>query len=420
MKWKCPNCFLRNEFNSIKGYTNHMRLCTSNGNNKNVSNEKSVTSSGNSNIQYHPLECRDIIDDDEEELSTKFKTRINQSNPHDSPCIQSNNLPQLQSPFNDNDDNFHEEAFEQEMLPILPADNKYISFQRKFLSIIEKSDDDDNDETFLSGNNSNRVGLSSKLTLGHVEAISNSSSTPGHPRIDNLESPTIRGHPDPRDVLDIFIFCKSHYLTAKDGNDLIILIIQLFRRHPTLKTLFLHRNMRSINKSIDSAIDSLYSSNEIHATLPFKLRGSTTNQRGLIDRLINKRNRNPELIIASGIGLDPMELLAEFAVSHDFDFFDFDPILDIQNGVRQYSTFASAKLYEKIHKEVADTCGIDVKPFCFQYAVDATPVASGGVGNKSVTPVNMRCLQVKTKTALQAESNTSLIGFTPTLTVSKF
>ena len=97
-----------------------------------------------------------------------------------------------------------------------------------------------------------------------------------------------------------------------------------------MKTLFLHRNMRSINQSINSAIDSLYSSNEIHATLPFKLHGSTTNQRGLIDRLINKRNRNPELIIGSGIGLDPMELLAEFAVSHDFDFFEFDPILDIK------------------------------------------------------------------------------------------
>ena len=376
------------------------------------------------------MECRDIIDDDEEELSTRFRSRIKQSTPPISHCIQSNNLPQLETPFNDNNDNFHEEDlehdnfheedFDQEMMQMLP-ENKYISFQRNFLSIVEKSDDEDNEAEPLnsSGNNSNRIGLSSKLTLGHVESISNLYTTPGHPRIGTLESPSIRGHPDPRDVLDIFIFCKSHYLTAKDGNDLIVLIIQLFRRHPTLKTLFLHRNMRSINQSINSAIDSLYTSNEIHATLPFKLRGSTTTQRGLIDRLINKRNRNPELIIASGIGLDPMELLAEFAVSHDFDFFDFDPILDIKNGVRQYSNFASAKLYQKIHKEVADTCGIDVKPFCFQFAVDATPVASGGVGNKSVTPVNMRCLQVKTKTSLQAESNTSLIGFTPTLTVSK-
>ena len=68
MKWKCPNCLLRNEFNSIKSYTNHLRLCTSNGNNKKLSIEQPISSSGNSNYVYHHLECRDIIDDDEEDL----------------------------------------------------------------------------------------------------------------------------------------------------------------------------------------------------------------------------------------------------------------------------------------------------------------------------------------------------------------
>ena len=291
------------------------------------------------------------------------------------------------------------------------------------MSVIEKSDEENNDDSsVLTNSNSNRIGLSSKLKLGHVESISYNSK-PGEPRIDHdspeNSSPTIiRGNPDSRDVLDIFIFCKTHYLSTKEGNNLIILIIQLFRRHPTMKTLFLHRNMKSINRSINEAINALYTSNEIHSTLPFKLRGSNTAQRGVIDRLINKRNRNPQLIIASGIGLDPMELIAEFAVSHDFDQFDFEPILDINNGERSYSKFVTAKLYHKIYKEVSETCGSDVKPFCFQYAIDATPVASGGVGNKSVTPVNIRCLQVTTKSALQAESNTSLIGFTPALTVS--
>ena len=52
--------------------------------------------------------------------------------------------------------------------------------------------------------------------------------------------------------------------------------------------------------------------------------------------------------------------------------------------------------------------------------MDGTPVASGGIGNKSVTPVYARCLQVTTKTALNKESNTNLVGFTPSLTVSYF
>ena len=105
MKWKCTDCFLMNEFNSIKGYQNHMRVCTSNGNNKKLPIDKPVTSSGNSNIKYHPLECRDIIDDEEEELSSRFKSRSKQSHPHDSPCIQSNNCDdQDDNNCDDNDD----------------------------------------------------------------------------------------------------------------------------------------------------------------------------------------------------------------------------------------------------------------------------------------------------------------------------
>jgi hypothetical protein len=179
--------------------------------------------------------------------------------------------------------------------------------------------------------------------------------------------------------------------------------------------------MRSITRSVNRALDSLYFSHEIHATLPYKLRGSNAQQRALIERLLNKRNRNPELIIASGIALDPMELLAEFAVSHDYEEFDFDPVLEIVNGERCYSRFVTAKLFQKIHQETMELCGNQhIKPFCFQFAVDATPVASGGVGNSSVTPVNVRFVQVKTLSALQADSNSSLVGFTPSLTVRYF
>jgi hypothetical protein len=68
MKWKCPNCLLKNEFSSIKSYTNHMRLCTSqpHGNIKNISTTHSKTSTNNTIKYHHPLECLDIIEDDDD------------------------------------------------------------------------------------------------------------------------------------------------------------------------------------------------------------------------------------------------------------------------------------------------------------------------------------------------------------------
>ena len=116
--------------------------------------------------------------------------------------------------------------------------------------------------------------------------------------------------------------------------------------------------------------------------------------------------------------MEILEVLSEFLVSHDFDYFDFLPNMDIQDGNRHYSTFTTGKLYHKIFEETQDLCGKDVIPLCFQIAQDGTPIQSGGVGNKSITPVNMRILNVKSKEALNDESNCSLIGFAPSFTVS--
>ena len=175
--------------------------------------------------------------------------------------------------------------------------------------------------------------------------------------------------------------------------------------------------MKSINRALNRSM-SLYTANEIHTTLHYKLRGNTLSERVTVDKIFNKRDRNPQFIIASGIGMDLMEVLSEVLVSNDFDYFDFLPILDINNGNRSYSTFATAKLYHKTFDEVQVTCGDDVYPFCFQLALDGTPIASGGVGNKSITPVNVRFLQVKSKTALNDEDKCSLVGFSPSFTVS--
>ena len=414
-KWRCNNCIFHPEFISLKSYTNHIRFCSSNAN-SNISN-------GNSNniIPSHHLECNDIeeevIDEDERINLLPNNSPIqdhddNNFNPYDFDDID----------YNSEQNSEHNSESKLDDDSSIIEENKYMKFQHKFLSLIEKSDNNHGHNEIEDSYSPNNIGLSTKLNLGHVSSISKK-VTPGSPRIGEKSNKveTEFGIPDSRDVLDIFIYCKTHYLSDKSGNDLIILIIQLFRRHPTMKTLFLHRNMRSITRSVNRALDSLYFSHEIHVTLPYKLRGSNAQQRALIERLLNKRDRNPELIIASGIALDPMELLAEFAVSHDYEEFDFDPVLEIVNGERCYSRFVTAKLFHKIHQETMELCGNEhIKPFCFQFAVDATPVASGGVGNSSVTPVNVRFVQVKTLSALQADSNSSLVGFTPSLTVRYF
>jgi hypothetical protein len=72
------------------------------------------------------------------------------------------------------------------------------------------------------------------------------------------------------------------------------------------------------------------------------------------------------------------------------------------------------------YEEIQQTCGTLVCPFCFPLVLDGTPIASGGVGNKSITPVNIRFLQVKNKAVLNDEDNRSLVGFSPSFTVSIF
>jgi hypothetical protein len=61
---------------------------------------------------------------------------------------------------------------------------------------------------------------------------------------------------------------------------------------------------------------------------------------------------------------------------------------------------------------------MDVFSICFQIAQDGTPIQSGGVGNRSITPDKMRILNVKNKESLNDENNCSLIGFAPSFTVS--
>ena len=220
--------------------------------------------------------------------------------------------------------------------------NKYMDFQRKFMSLTTNNTKDNTNQTT---NYNNHSGLSSHLNLGRVSSIT--SSTIGHSGTHRVST----GLANPRDVLNIFIFIKTHWMSEGTGDGLLELIKQLFRNHPPIDDFFLHRNMKSINKALNRSMESLYTANEIHTTLPYKLRGSSISERVTINNILNKRDRNPQLIIASGIGMDLMEVLSEILVSHDFDYSDFLPILDVNDGIRSYSNLRLLNYFIKHMKK---------------------------------------------------------------------
>ena len=340
--------------------------------------------SKNYNIKYYSKKNKQIIESlEEEEYPTgrqDISSVLHNTTSSSSFTANINFTTESSSPFDKNDNHhdennfdlispgpFFEEANEQDrvesvLLSSLSADNnnlvnnKYMDFQRKFISLTINP----KQTTNQTNNNS---GLSSHLNLGRVSSIT--SSTIGHNDSHGGKPKISTGFANPRDVLNIFIYIKTHWMSEGTGDALLELIKQLFRNHPPIGDFYLHRNMKSINKALNRSMESLYTANEIHTTLPYKLRGSSITERVSINNILNKRDRNPQLIIASGIGMDLMEVLSEILVSHDFDYFDFLPILDVNDGIRSYSTFASAKLFHKTFDEVQEICGTDVYPFCF-------------------------------------------------------
>ena len=117
--------------------------------------------------------------------------------------------------------------------------NKYMDFQRKFMSLTTNNTKDNTNQT----NNSNHSGLSSHLNLGRVSSIT--SSTIGHSGTHRVST----GLANPRDVLNIFIFIKTHWMSEGLGDALLEMIKQLFRNHRSIDDFFLHINMKSINKA---------------------------------------------------------------------------------------------------------------------------------------------------------------------------
>ena len=126
------------------------------------------------------------------------------------------------------------------------VNNKYIAFQHKFQSLI-KNPNGKNIEGPPSNNNLNspnnddnelrsQSGLSSHLSLGRVSSITRSihadnNISPGSSRIST-------GYANPKDILNIFIYVKTTYLSDDKANGLIHLIIQLFRNHPPIEDFF--------------------------------------------------------------------------------------------------------------------------------------------------------------------------------------
>ncbi len=112
------------------------------------------------------------------------------------------------------------------------VNNKYISFQRKFLSLV-KNPKVNNIDSSIDNDVRSESGLATHLSLGRVASISS-----GHFNQSPGSSKITTGYTNPTDVLNIFIFVKTNYMSEIEGNALLYLIIQLFEIILVLKTFF--------------------------------------------------------------------------------------------------------------------------------------------------------------------------------------
>jgi hypothetical protein len=346
-----------------------------------------------------------------------------------------------------------EQRIDESILEPQEAENKYILFQRRITSLWSTTNTDSFGYSYnhVRYNNRNTIhhtnGILSQLNIGYTPPIvswdqytqslnqSNNFSTvsdseviqeyrtPQNSNIHHshhnmsLQKRNKLGLPDPRDLLDIFIYCKQNFLTEKQGDNLLQVIRRMYGRHPPIEMFFLHRNVSSIQKSINRAVDSLYTTNEIHITLPKALSGQNSEEIAKISKILDPKNTRH--IIASGIGLDVLEIISETLVSHDYEKFDFLPKSEMYNNERCISSFVSADFYKVIFEKVQNTCGVDVFPFCFSYGCDSTPVSGGGVGTKNFTPLNIRFLQFNDMDMFRSTESRSLVGILPAFTISK-
>ena len=450
MNYLCLKCNIFRTSNS-KSFSNHRRSCN---------NKKSIPKA-----KLSPVEV--------DNTSGILKhSKVSFAHPHfkNNVVSQINNSQQedvfIPSPFSQNLDYEHDDHFFNINNPmdsfdssanqeVIIEENKYILFQRQILSLSQTTRSDEFGDIISKRTTPSFSYGISKLNIGHTLPIipwekhsnslnqtlisysninmssSSSSSTlskyslktPGSSSTINilpLHKKPSRGIPLTRDVLDIFIYCKKNWLSVDEGNNLLVLIHELFSRHPPMENFFLHKNMNSINGSLNRVVDSLYNCSDIHIPLPKYLHGGNIQNKILkINRLLNPyNNSNPHLIIATGIGLDIMETLAETLISYDFDQFQLIPILDIKNGERCISTFFTANYFKLIFDRVQSIYGSEVFPFCMQWALDSTPISGGGCGTKNVTPLNVRFLQFKDRKLFRTLSNCNLVGFLPCYTVS--
>ena len=188
------------------------------GSNKNSKEISFVSKNDSSTNNLLSSSCEYVDDDDMGSRSDNFHDPMDSSSPP--PVIQ---VPVL---LPDNNS--------------MMVNNKYISFQRKFLSLVKNPKVNNNDSS-IDNDVRSESGLATHLSLGRVASISS-----GHFNQSPGSSKITTGYANPTDVLNIFIFVKTNYMSENEGNALLYLIIQLFRNHPPIEDCFLHRNMRLI------------------------------------------------------------------------------------------------------------------------------------------------------------------------------
>ena len=265
MVFICENCQIFKSSNH-KSYTNHKRYCS-----KNKKQFSAVDEYNHAGIlKFHQQASSSFpkISSKSAIINNKFLPLPAESFNKEcnvtslSPNSSNGDYQYQHSGDNPLDDFYDDEQQDHEMV----VENKYVIFQRKIISLYSKT----RITNFGDYNHNNSSSMENKLKLGHtlpiipwdrysqdfddkiaihtksLSSISHSSSilsklsfrTPACSINLPLYSRPARGIPNTRDILDIFVYYKKHFISVDDGNSLLKIIHQMFGKHPPVETFF--------------------------------------------------------------------------------------------------------------------------------------------------------------------------------------
>jgi hypothetical protein len=353
---------------------------------------------------------------DKSSLNSSFLRGISFSNNSNS-LLRNHQSPEIDDHHNDYGDNNNDEYGEYDAPleeEVVDDENhllriRYITFQHKIYDILYEHQNNrrsnNTSSTYRNNSTSYNSGLTNSLNIGWTKNISN----------------TLNGKPEINDLLDIYIYTRSNFFSAKQGDGLLFLLRKLFLRHPTIDDIFLYKEIRSINTSVGKALHDIYSIIEFKFEYPEMLLGVNEQERTKIrNKLRHAVDKSTNTIyMAKGIGLNVIELISDSVLSMKPTDLDQVPVVEFHNGHDKiYNRFASGRAFKIIYDEVQYRYGENVTPICIQFSFDATEMNGGGGSQaKTATPFYIRILNVANE-IFSLDANTILAGFAPELTVS--